>query len=158
MAKERRAPPYMRWDQRGRPVLQATLKLPDGTTVRAMLNTDDRKIAVRRMRLIVVLLVRDGRLPANSPSARMYARRPARGVAEIRRLAAMSREEYAVERKTAAAGLGLSPPTVDDLTKQQPPELANRDRQRRHRARERLQRIANGDLLVSPASPRKGFL
>jgi hypothetical protein len=57
MAKERRAPPYMRWDQRGRPVLQATLKLPDGTTVRAMLNTDDRKIAVRRMQLIVVLLV-----------------------------------------------------------------------------------------------------
>jgi hypothetical protein len=38
MAKERRAPPYMRWDQRGRPVLQATLKLPDGTAFRAMLN------------------------------------------------------------------------------------------------------------------------
>jgi hypothetical protein len=73
MAKERRAPPYMRWDQRGRPVLQATLKLPDSTEFRAMLNTDDRKIAVRRMQLIVVLLVRDGRLPANS-RAQLYGR------------------------------------------------------------------------------------
>jgi hypothetical protein len=54
----------MRWDQRGQTVLQATLKLPDGTAFRAMLNTDDRKVAVRRMQLIVVLLVRDGRLPA----------------------------------------------------------------------------------------------
>ena len=62
------------------------------------------------MRLIVVLLVRDGRLPASSPSARLYGRRAARGVAEIRRLAAMSREEYAVERKPFAASareLGL---------------------------------------------------
>ena len=52
-------PPYTRWDQRGRPVLQATLKLPDGTTVRAMLNTDDRKIALQRMQLIVVSLLRE---------------------------------------------------------------------------------------------------
>ena len=51
-------PPYTRWDQRGKPVFQASLKLPDGTTFRAMLNTDDRKIAMRRMQLIVVLLVR----------------------------------------------------------------------------------------------------
>jgi hypothetical protein len=106
MTKERRAPPYMRWDQRGRPVLQATLKLPGGTTVRAMLNTDDRKIAVRRMQLIVVLLVGDGRLPANSRAAQLYGRRPARGVAEVKRLAALSREEYAVVRKTAAAVVG----------------------------------------------------
>jgi hypothetical protein len=143
MAKERKAPPYMRWDQRGRPVLQASLKLPDGTTFRAMLNTDDRKIAVQRMRLIVVVLVRDRRLPANSPAARLYGRRPARGVAEVKRLAAISTEEYAVERKPAAARLGLSPPTLDDLTKQQPPELPNRDRQRRHRARhDKRQNIA----------------
>jgi hypothetical protein len=75
MAKERRAPPYMRWDQRGRPVLQATLKLPDSTEFRAMLNTDDRKIAGRRMQLIVVLLVPDGRLPGNSRAAQLYGRR-----------------------------------------------------------------------------------
>jgi hypothetical protein len=151
------APPYTRWDQRGRPVLQATLKLPDGTTVRAMLNTDDRKIAVQRMRLIVVLLVLDGRLPANSPAARLYGRRPALGVAEVKRLAAMSREEYAVERKTAAARLGLSPPTLDDLTKQQPPELPNRDRQRRHRARQRGQRIAMANFWYHRPPRGKGF-
>ena len=103
-------PPYTRWDQRGKPVLQASLKLPDGTTFRAMLNTDDRKIAMRRMQLIVVLLVRDGRLPANSGAAQVYGRRPARGVAEVERLAELSREEYAVVRKPAAAKLGLSPP------------------------------------------------
>ena len=157
MAKERRAPPYMRWDQRGRPVLQATLKLPDGTTVRAMLNTDDRKIAVRRMQLIVVLLVRDGRLPANSRAAQLYGRRPARGVAEVKRLAALSREEYAVERKTAAAGLGLSPPTLDDLSKQQPPELPNRERQRRHRARQHGQRIAKANFWYHRPPRGKGF-
>jgi hypothetical protein len=157
MAKERRAPPYMRWDQRGRSVLQATLKLPDGTAVRAMLNTDDRKIAVRRMQLIVVLLVRDGRLPANSRAAQVYGRRPARGVAEVKRLAALSREEYAVERKTAAAGLGLSLPTLDDLSKQQPPELPNRERQRRHRARESGQRIAMANFWYHRPPRGKGF-
>ena len=157
MAKERRAPPYMRWDQRGRPVLQATLKLPDGTTVRAMLNTDDRKIAVRRMRLIVVLLVRDGRLPADSGAAQLYGRRPARGVAEVKRLAALSREEYAVKRKPAAARLGLSPPTLDYLTKQQLPELPNRERQRRHRAREQGQRIAMANFWYHRPPRGKGF-
>ena len=157
MAKERRAPPYMRWDQRGRPVLQATLKLPDGTTVRAMLNTDDRKIAVQTMRLIVVLLVRDGRLPPNSPAARLYGRRPARGVAEVERLAAMSHEEYAVVRKPAAARLGLSPPTFDRLTKQQPPELPTRDRQRRHRARQRGQQIAMANFWYHRPPRGKGF-
>jgi hypothetical protein len=157
MAKERRAPPYMRWDQRGRPVLQATLDLPNGTTVRAMLNTDDRKIAVRRMQLIVVLLVRDGRLPENSGAAQLYGRRPARGVAEVKRLAALSREEYAVVRKTAAAGLGLSPPTLDDLSKQQPPELPNRERQRRHRARERGQMIAKANFWYHRPPRGKGF-
>ena len=156
MAKERRAPPYMRWDQRGRPVLQATLKLPDGTTVRAMLNTDDRKIAVRRMQLIVVLLVRDGRLPANSSAAQLYGRRPARGVAEVKRLAALSPEEYAVVRKTAAAGLGLSPPTLDDLSKQQP-ELPNREPQRRHRARQRGQRIAMANFWYHRPPRGMGF-
>ena len=139
-------PPYTRWDQRGKPVLQASLKLPDGTTFRAMLNTDDRKIAVRRMQLIVVLLVRDGCLPADSGAAQVYGRRPARGVAEVKRLAALSREEYAVERKPAAARLGLSPPTLDDLSKQQPPELPNRERQRRHRARQHGQRIAKANF------------
>ncbi len=157
MEKERRAPPYMRWDQRGRPVLQATLKLPDGTTVRAMLNTDDRKIAVRRMQLIVVLLVRDGRLPANSPAAQLYGRHPARGMAEVKRLAALSREEYAVERKTAAAGLGLSPPTLDDLSKQQQPELPNRERQHRYRARKDGQQIAKANFWYHRPPRGKGF-
>ena len=157
MAKERRAPPYMRWDQRGRRVLQATLKLPDGTTVRAMLNTDDRKIAVRRMRLIVVLLVRDGRLPADSGAAQLYGRRPARGVAQVERLAKLSREEYAVKRKPAAARLGLSPPTLDYLTKQQLPELPNRERQRRHRAREQGQRIAMANFWYHRPPRGKGF-
>jgi hypothetical protein len=147
----------MRWDQRGRSVLQATLKLPDGTTVRAMLNTSDRKIAVRRMQLIVALLVRDKRLPANSRAAQLYGRRPARGVAEVKRLAALSCEEYAVERKTAAARLGLSPPTLDDLSKQQQPELPNRERQRRHRARERGQRIAMAHFWYHRPPRGKGF-
>jgi hypothetical protein len=146
----------MRWDQRGRPVLQATLKLRDSTEFRAMLNTGDREIAVRRMQLIVVLLVRDGRLPANSRAAQLYGRRPARGVAEVKRLAALSREEYAVERKTAAAGLGLSLPTLDDLSKQQP-ELPNRERQRRHRARERGQRIAMANFWYHRPPRGKGF-
>jgi hypothetical protein len=109
-----------------------------------------------RMQLIVVLLVRDGRLPANSRAAQLYGRRPARGVAEVKRLAALSREEYAVERKTAAAGLGLSLPTLDDLSKQQP-ELPNREAQRRHRARQRGQWIAMANLWYHRPPRGKGF-
>jgi hypothetical protein len=49
-----------------------------------------------------------GAFPPNSQAAQLYGRRPARGVAEVKRLAALSREEYAVERKTAAAGVRCS--------------------------------------------------
>jgi hypothetical protein len=147
----------MRWDQRSRRVLQATLNLPNGTIFRAMLNTDDCKIAVRRMQLIVVLLVRDGRLPADGPAAKLYGRRPARGVAEVERLAALSPEDYAVERKPATARLGLSPPTLDKLCKQQRPELPNRERQRRHRAREQGLRIAKANSWFHRPPRGKGF-
>jgi hypothetical protein len=101
--------------------------------------------------------VRDGRLPADSRAAQLYGRRPARGVAEVKRLAALSREEYAVVRKTAAAGLGLSPPTLDDLSRQQPPELPNRERQRRHRARQDGQRIAMANFWYHRPFRGKGF-
>ena len=33
----RRAPPFMRWDQRGKPELQLSVKQLDGTTVRVMI-------------------------------------------------------------------------------------------------------------------------
>jgi hypothetical protein len=37
----RRAPPFMRWDQRGKPELQLSLKQADGTTLRVMMGTAD---------------------------------------------------------------------------------------------------------------------
>ena len=112
-------PPYTRWDQRGKPVLQASLKFPDGTTFRAILNTDDRKIAMRRMQLIVVLhLSHDHELETinsifqaifpgiNSSLDDETIKIDLEG--EIRRLAKLTLIEYELIRQDAAASSGFA--------------------------------------------------
>src|ERR1700750_893106 len=98
----RRAPPFMRWDQRGRRVLQASVKLTDGSTMRVMLDTDDTEIAQQRIRPLIVSAIADGLLPAESRPARLY------GVydrpdfwAEMSRLGALRQAQYDAERAVA---------------------------------------------------------
>lgn len=68
----RRAPPFMRWDQRGKPELQLSLEQADGTTLRVMMGTADWDEAMRRARPIIERAVLEGRLLANSRAARIY--------------------------------------------------------------------------------------
>jgi hypothetical protein len=53
----------MRWDQRGRRVLQASVKLADGSTMRVMLDTDNWEIAQQRIRPLIASAIADGLLP-----------------------------------------------------------------------------------------------
>jgi hypothetical protein len=93
-------PPYTRWDQRGKPVLLSYLKLIDGKRLCLSLETDDPDIAKRHMRLLVAMLLADGRLPRNSGAAEVYGSegtsRPRLDDvdSEIRRLKALSDAEY----------------------------------------------------------------
>ena len=82
----------------------------------------------------------------------------ARGVAEVKRLAALPRDEYSVVRKTAAARLGLSPPTLDDLSNQQPPELPNREPPAPPSGPPTPAADSYGEFLVSSPSPWKALL
>jgi len=142
----RRAPPFMRWDQRGRRVLQATVKLTDGSTMRVMLDTDDTEIAQQRIRPLIVSVIADGLLPAESRPARLY------GVydrpdfwAEMSRLAALGQAQYDAERAAAEKRFDLPVWIIDRLAKREarPVGLAAY-RQRRFRARQRGEQTAMG--------------
>jgi len=117
----RRAPPFMRWDQRGRRVLQATLKLIDGSTMHVMLDTDEWRIAQQRIRPLVVSAIAAGLLPADSRPARLY------GVydhpdfwAEMSRLAALPQTQYDAERAPAEKRFDLPVWIIDRVAKRAP--------------------------------------
>jgi hypothetical protein len=142
----RRAPPFMRWDQRGQRVLQASVKLTDGSTMRVMLDTDDTEIAQQRIRPLIVSAIADGLLPAESRAARLY------GVydgpdfwPEMSRLAALGQAQYDAERAAAEKRFDLPVWIIDRLAKREPrPIRLAAYRQRRFRARQRGQQTAMG--------------
>jgi hypothetical protein len=142
----RRAPPFMRWDQRGRRVLQASAELTDGSTMRVMLDTDDWEIAQQRIRPLIVSAIADGLLPAESRPARLY------GVydrpdfwAEMSRLAALGQAQYDAERAAAEKRFDLPVWIIDRLAKREPrPVGLAAYRQRRFRARQRGEQTAMG--------------
>jgi hypothetical protein len=139
-------PPYMRWDQRGRPVLQASMKLTDGSTMSVMLDTDDTEIAQQRIRPLIVSAIADGLLPAESRPARLY------GVydrpdfwAEMSRLAALGQAQYDAERAAAEKRFDLPVWIIDRLAKREPrPVGPAAYRKRRFRARQRGEQTAMG--------------
>ena len=142
----RRAPPFMRWDQRGRRVLQATVKLTDGSTMRVMLDTDDAEIAQQRVRPLIVSAIADGLLPADSRPARLYGvyDRP-EFWAEMSRLSALRQAQYDAERPAAEKRFGLPVWIIDRLAKRAPrPVGLAAYRQRRFRARERGEQTPMG--------------
>jgi hypothetical protein len=136
----------MRWDQRRRRVLQASVKLTDGSTMRVMLDTDDTEIAQRRIRPLIVSAIADGLLPAESMPARLY------GVydradfwPEMSRLAALGQAQYDAERAAAEKRFDLPVWIIDRLAKREPrPVRLAAYRQRRFRARQRGQQTAMG--------------
>ena len=137
----RRAPPFMRWDQRGKPELQLTLKQTNGTTLRVMMGTADGDEAKRRAQPIVQRAVLEGGLLANSRAARIY------GVfdvpdfwADVARAGGLPHAQYDVEREAIAGRWNFPVWIIDRLAKREPRPLTLVDyRKRRHRLRERRQ-------------------
>jgi hypothetical protein len=170
-----KAPPCMAWRKRvDRPadgpgrgpnkegqvtqlVLQANVKLIDGGTIRAILNTTDPKIAKQRLRPLVAKALADVRLRPDSRAALLYGcsalapMRPDRPYlgdaefdAEIDRLRALSLPEYEAQREAAAKRLGSRVVRTVDLLVARPRPDSGKDRTRRYRARKRGQRTAMG--------------
>jgi hypothetical protein len=65
-------PPYTRWDQRGKPVLLSYLKLINGKRLCLSLRTEALDIARGHMRLLVAMLLAEGRLSPDSGAAEVY--------------------------------------------------------------------------------------
>lgn len=155
----RHAPPFMRWDQRGRPVLQASVKLIDGSTMRVMLDTDDAEIAQQRIRPLIVSAIADELLPADSRPARLYGvyDRP-EFWAEMSRLSALRQAQYDAERPAAEKRFGLPVWIIDRLAKRVPrPVGLAAYRQRRFRARQRGEQTPMGTTWHHRAGRGKYF-
>jgi hypothetical protein len=142
----RRAPPFMRWDQRGKPELQLSLEQADGTTLRVMMGTADWDEAMRRARPITERAVLEGRLLANSRAARIY------GVfdvpdfwADLARAGGMPQAQYEVEREAIARRWNFPVWIVDRLAKREARSLSLAGyRARRYRLRKRGQQTMMG--------------
>jgi hypothetical protein len=134
-------PPYTRWDQRGEPVLLSYLKLIGGKRLCLSLETEDPAIAERHMRLLVAMLLVEGRLSPDSGAAKVYApagtKRPwLDGVStEVRRLRALSEAEYGSEALATAKRWGRPVGIIHHLAGRKPALSAGTYKTRRMRAR-----------------------
>jgi hypothetical protein len=144
-------PPYTRWDQRGKPVLLSYLKLINGKRLCLSLETEDLDIARRHMRLLVAMLLAEGRLSPDSGAAEVYgpegARRPRLDDVdtEIRRLKALSEADFGSEALATAKRWGRPVGIIHHLAGRKPALSAGTYRTRRMRARKRGQRMPMGD-------------
>jgi hypothetical protein len=148
LAGKRRPLRFMQWARGpgGKRVLQCAVYL-DGSTARhkgsrnyrrlsPSLNTSDPDVAAQRMRLILWHAIAEGRLPSGvkHPAWGLYGGPISQSTKRLlKRLAALPWAEYELQRKTAAAVLGLHERTVDWLTNQD--KARQHDPVRRARAR-----------------------
>jgi hypothetical protein len=143
-------PPYMRWDQRGKPVLLSYLKLINGKRLHLSLKTDDPDIARRHMRLLVAMLLAERRLSPDSGSAKVYGpkgtSRPRLDDvdSEIRRLKALSDAEYGSEALATAKRWGRPLGIIHHLAGRKPTLSAGTYATRRMRARQRGEQTPMG--------------
>ena len=143
-------PPYMRWDQRGKPVLLSYLKLINGKRLHLSLETDDPDIARGHMRLLVAMLLAERRLSPDSGSAKVYGpkgtSRPRLDDvdSEIRRLKALSDAEYGSEALATAKRWGRPVGIIHHLAGRKPALSAGTYRTRRMRARQRGEQTPMG--------------
>lgn len=149
-AKGRKTPPFTQWGRGpgGKPALQCAVYLGDGSIARrkegrrlsSSLNTSDPDEAAQRMRLILWRAIADNRLLLGKkhPAWHLYGGQiPQSAKRLLTRLAALPWAEYELQRKEAAASLGLRVRTVDWLAKQDNarPETATASIDRRFRLR-----------------------
>src|SRR3984893_13357929 len=180
-AKGRKTPPFTQWARGpgGKPALQCAVYLSDGSTARhkgsrnysrlsPSLNTSDPDVAAQRMRLILWHAIAEGQLPwgVTHPAWGLYGGPiPQSTKRLLTRLAGLPWAEYELQRKEAAASLGLYVKAVDWLGKQDKarPESATAIRGRRARLRKGGQRFPKRDswhfgpvgsmLAIHPAGP-----
>jgi len=135
------SPPYTRWDQRVKPVLLSYLKLIDRKWLCLSLQTDDPDIAKRHMRTLVAMLLAKGRLSPDGGAAEVYGAKGTRRSrlkkldTQIRRLKAVSEEEYGSEALVTAKRRGLPVGIIHHLAGRKPELSAGTYRTRRMRAR-----------------------
>jgi hypothetical protein len=143
-------PPYTRWDQRGKPVLLSYLKLINGKRLCLSLRTEALDIARGHMRLLVAMLLAEGRLSPDSGAAEVYGpkgtSRPRLDDvdSEIRRLKALSDAEYGSEALATAKRWGRPVGIIHHLAGRKPALSAGTYRTRRMRARQRGEQTPMG--------------
>jgi hypothetical protein len=120
----RRAPPFMRWDQRGKPELQLSLKQADGTTLRVMMGTANWDDAIRRARPVIQRAVLEGQLLATSRAARIYDLFDVPEFwADVARASGIPHAHYEAERDSIARRWNFPVWIIDRLAKRQAPPL-----------------------------------
>jgi hypothetical protein len=142
-AKGRKTPPFTQWarGRGGKPVLQCAVYLLDGSRLCPLLNTSDTVAeGPQRMRLILWHAIAQGQLPRGVKHSAwgLYGGPiPQSTKRLLTRLAGLPWAEYELQRKEAAASLGLHVKAVDWLAKQDKarPESATAIRSRRARLR-----------------------
>jgi hypothetical protein len=162
-AKGRKTLPFPQWARGpgGKPALQCAVYLSDGSTARhkgsrnysrlsVSLNTSDPDVAAQRMRLILWQAIADNRLlgGVKHPAWRLYGGPiPQSTKRLLTRLAALPWAQYELQRKEAAASLGLYVKALDRLAKQDKarPESATAIRSRRARLRKAGHRFPKCD-------------
>jgi hypothetical protein len=118
------APRFMQWARGpgGKHLLQCAVYLSDGSRLSSGLKTDDTEVeGPRRMRLLLSHAIAEGQLPRGVKHAAwgLYGG-PIPHASErlLRRLAALPRGEYELQRTAAAQRLGYHASTIDWLTNQ----------------------------------------
>lgn len=146
------APPYTRWDQRGKPVLLCYLKkLSGGKSLCLSLETQHPEIAKRHMRLLVAWELGKGRLSPGSGAAKVYGpkgtgrSRLEKLDAEVRQLKRVSEAKYGSEALTTAKRWSLPVGIIHHLAGRKPKTAAGTFRTRRMRARKHGHRVPKGD-------------
>src|SRR5262249_3351360 len=111
----------------------------------------DPDIAKRHMRLLVPMLVRQGRLSPDAGAAEVYGAKKAKRSrfqkldAEIRWLKTVSDADYGSGALAISKRRGLPPGIIQDLAGRKPALSAGTYRTRRSRARKRGQQMPMGD-------------
>jgi len=156
-------PPYTRWDQRGKPILQSYLRLIDRKWSCPSLETGDPYIARRHMRLLVAMLVAKGRLSPDGGAAKLYCpsgtwrSRLQKIDTEVRRLKALSEAEYGSRALATAKRWRCPVGIVHHLARRKPELSAVAHRNRRSRARKRGQQMPMGDTWEHRPQGGKSF-
>ena len=118
-------------------MLQSAVYLNDGSRLCFGLQTDDREVeGPQRMRLLLWHAIAEEQLPrgVKHPAWSLYGGPiPQATKRLLRRLAALPLEEYELQRKATAQGLGYHTSAIDWLTKQDKARQVHPLRQRLHR-------------------------